>query len=168
VLGYGDQALEQFGGKRSAFDLLNRDFELGDQRVRSLLAGAGIAVELQDKPLAVLSGGQKARLMLLTLRLTNPNFYLLDEPTNHPDIDGQETLEDELLKHEASCMLASHDRSFIRAIGNRFWLVERRRLVEVDSPEPFFAAAAGDRLIEVTSPAKNFAGDVGISLRPSS
>jgi len=144
VLGYGDQALEQFGGQRSPFDLLNRGFELGDQRVRSLLAGAGIAVELQGKPLSVLSGGQKARLMLLALRLTNPNFYLLDEPTNHLDIDGQETLEDELLKHEASCVLASHDRSFIRAIGNRFWLIERRRLVEVDSPEPFFAAAAGE------------------------
>jgi ATPase subunit of ABC transporter with duplicated ATPase domains len=143
VLGYGDQALEQFGGKRTPFDLLNRGFELGDQRVRSLLAGAGIAMELQDKPLAVLSGGQKARLMLLTLRLTNPNFYLLDEPTNHLDIDGQETLEEELLKHEASCVLASHDRSFIRAIGNRFWLIDRRRLVEVDSPEPFFEAAAG-------------------------
>ncbi|MGE0283276.1 MAG: ABC-F family ATP-binding cassette domain-containing protein [Rhizobiaceae bacterium] len=145
VLGYGDQALEQFGGKRSPFDLLNRGFELGDQRVRSLLAGAGIAVELQDKPLVLLSGGQKARLMLLTLRLTNPNFYLLDEPTNHLDIDGQETLEDELLQHEASCVLASHDRSFIRAIGNRFWLIERRRLVEIDSPEPFFTAAASDR-----------------------
>ena len=143
VLGYGDQALEQFSGQRSPFELLNRGFELGDQRVRSLLAGAGIAVELQDKPLAVLSGGQKARLMLLTLRLANPNFYLLDEPTNHLDIDGQETLEDELLKHEASCVLASHDRSFIRAIGNRFWLIDRRRLVEVDSPEAFFAAAAG-------------------------
>jgi ATPase subunit of ABC transporter with duplicated ATPase domains len=143
VLGYGDQALEQFGGRRTPFEMLNRGFELGDQRVRSLLAGAGIAVELQDKPLALLSGGQKARLMLLTLRLTNPNFYLLDEPTNHLDIDGQETLEDELLAHEASCILASHDRSFIRAVGNRFWLIDRRKLVEVDSPEPFFTAASG-------------------------
>jgi ATPase subunit of ABC transporter with duplicated ATPase domains len=90
----------------------------------------------------VLSGGQKARLTMLALRLTNPNFYLLDEPTNHLDIDGQEALEEELLKHQASCVLASHDRSFIRAIGNRFWLIEKRKLTEVEDPEGFFREVA--------------------------
>jgi ATPase subunit of ABC transporter with duplicated ATPase domains len=75
------------------------------------------------------------------LRLAEPNFYLLDEPTNHLDIDGQEALEGELMAHQASCLVVSHDRSFVRAIGNRFWQIERRRLIEVESPEPFFAAA---------------------------
>ncbi|MNL66246.1 putative ABC transporter ATP-binding protein [compost metagenome] len=79
---------------------------------------------------------------MLVLRLREPNFYLLDEPTNHLDIEGQEALEDELAKNEASCLLVSHDRSFVRNIGNRFWLIERRRLVEVEDPEDFFAAAA--------------------------
>ncbi len=78
---------------------------------------------------------------MLVLRLTDPNFYLLDEPTNHLDIDGQEALEGELMAQEASCPLVSHDRSFVRAIGNRFWLVEKKRLVEVDGPEEFLAAA---------------------------
>ena len=100
---------------------------------------------MQERPIGVLSGGQKARLVMLVLRLANPNFYLLDEPTNHLDIDGQEALEAELLAHQASCLLVSHDRSFIRAIGNRFWLIERKRLVEVESPEAFFAAAASVR-----------------------
>lgn len=81
---------------------------------------------------------------MLVLRLTEPNFYLLDEPTNHLDIDGQEALEDELVKHGAACLLVSHDRSFIRAVGNRFWQVDRNKLVEVDSPEPFFASALAD------------------------
>ena len=80
---------------------------------------------------------------MLMLRLANPNFYLLDEPTNHLDIDGQEALESELMAHQASCLLVSHDRSFVRAVGNRFWMIDRKRLVEVESPEPFFAAAAG-------------------------
>jgi ATPase subunit of ABC transporter with duplicated ATPase domains len=97
---------------------------------------------MQEKRIGALSGGQKARLMMLVLRLTDPNFYLLDEPTNHLDIDGQEALEEELLAHQASCVLASHDRSFIRAVGNRFWLIEKRRLVEVDSPEAFFRSVA--------------------------
>ena len=60
----------------------------------------------------------------------------------HLDIDGQEALEVELLKHEASCLLVSHDRSFVRNVGNRFWLIEKRRLVEVESPEAFFADVA--------------------------
>ena len=74
------------------------------------------------------------------LRLANPNFYLLDEPTNHLDIEGQEALEAELLAQGATCLLVSHDRSFVRNVGNRFWQIEKRRLVEVDDPEPFFAA----------------------------
>jgi ATPase subunit of ABC transporter with duplicated ATPase domains len=78
---------------------------------------------------------------MLVLRLRAPNFYLLDEPTNHLDIDGQEALESELLAQEASCLLVSHDRSFVRAIGNRFWLIDKRRLVEIDGPEDFFASA---------------------------
>ncbi len=84
--------------------------------------------------------------MMLMLRLAYPNFYLLDEPTNHLDIEGQEALESELLAHEATSLLVSHDRSFIRAVANRFWLINQRKLVEVDDPEGFFALAFGGSL----------------------
>ena len=47
----------------------------------------------------------------------------------------------ELLEHQASCLLVSHDRSFVRAIGNRFWLIDGKKLVEVDGPEEFFTSA---------------------------
>ena len=120
-----------------------RRFEISDQRARSLLAGAGLGIEMQSRAIGMLSGGQKARLAMLILRLANPNFYLLDEPTNHLDIEGQEALESELMAHEASCLLVSHDRSFVRAVGNRFWQIEKRRLIEVEGPEEFFASAAG-------------------------
>lgn len=116
-------------------------FDLGDQRSRSLLAGAGFAVEKQTRPIGELSFGQRARLGLLALRLQEPNFYLLDEPTNHVDIPGQEALEAEIRLHEASCVLVSHDRSFVRGVGTRFWVIDGKRLREVDSPEPFFAEA---------------------------
>jgi ATPase subunit of ABC transporter with duplicated ATPase domains len=138
VLGYGDQNLADLDPSAAPLALLTRRFELGEQRARSLLAGAGMTIEMQDNPIGRLSGGQRARLAMLALRLTHPNFYLLDEPTNHLDIDGQEALEDELLEHEASCLLVSHDRSFVRAVGNRFWLIEKKRLVEVNDPEGFF------------------------------
>ena len=120
---------------------ITRRFDVGDQRARTLLAGAGLSIEMQGRPIERLSGGQKARLGMLLLRLSQPNFYLLDEPTNHLDIEGQEALEDELMVHQASCLLVSHDRSFVRTVANRFWVIERKRLVEQEGPEAFFAAA---------------------------
>ncbi|HSX75876.1 MAG TPA: ATP-binding cassette domain-containing protein, partial [Shinella sp.] len=107
-----------------------------------LLAGAGMTIDMQSNPVGRLSGGQKARLGMLALRLTDPNVYLLDEPTNHLDIEGQEALERELTANEASCLFVSHDRAFVRAVANRFWVIEKRRLIEVDGPEDFFAEAA--------------------------
>ncbi|WP_421870681.1 ABC-F family ATP-binding cassette domain-containing protein [Pararhizobium sp.] len=142
VLGYGDQALADLRPAETPMATIIRRFDIGDQRARALLAGAGMSIELQARPVGQLSGGQKARLGMLILRLTNPNFYLLDEPTNHLDIDGQEALEAELMAQQASCLFVSHDRSFVRAVANRFWLIDRKKLVEVDSPEGFFAEAA--------------------------
>jgi ATPase subunit of ABC transporter with duplicated ATPase domains len=141
VLGYGDQALADLDDRRSPHETIIHRFDIGDQRARTMLASAGMTIEMQGRPVAELSGGQKARLGLLVLRLQEPNFYLLDEPTNHLDIDGQEALESELIGQRGSCLLVSHDRSFVRATGNRFWLIEGRKMIEVDSPEPFFEAA---------------------------
>ncbi|MFK3778154.1 ABC-F family ATP-binding cassette domain-containing protein [Agrobacterium sp. NPDC089420] len=141
VAGYIDQSLADIDGERTPLALITRRFDLGDQRAHGLLAGAGIDMEMQKRRVASLSGGQKARLAMLMLRLTEPNFYLLDEPTNHLDIEGQEALEREITGREASCVLVSHDRSFVRAVANRFWLIDKRRLVEVDDPEAFFASA---------------------------
>jgi len=140
VLGYGDQALGDVSDSDTPMQTVTRRFDVGEQRARALLAGAGMAVELQEKRVGQLSGGQKARLGLLVLRLANPNFYLLDEPTNHLDIDGQEALEGELLAPQASCLFVSHDRSFVRTVANRFWVIEKKKLVEADSPEAFFTA----------------------------
>jgi ATPase subunit of ABC transporter with duplicated ATPase domains len=142
ILGYGDQSQGDLADGDTPIGTIIRRFDVGDQRARSLLAGAGMTFEMQGRPVGQLSGGQKARLGMLVLRLADPNFYLLDEPTNHLDIDGQEALEGELTRHQASCLLVSHDRSFVRAVANRFWLIEKKTLVDVDSPEGFFASAA--------------------------
>ncbi len=138
ALGYSDQNLAQLPDSMTPQALISQ--HANDQTTKTLLAGAGIKPDWQTRPLGKLSGGQRARLAMLLLRLSNPNFYLLDEPTNHLDIEGQEALESELLTQGATCLLVSHDRDFIRAVGSRFWQVEKRRLIEVDSPEPFFQA----------------------------
>jgi ATPase subunit of ABC transporter with duplicated ATPase domains len=140
VLGCCDQYLADLADADTPMRTIIRRFDVGDQRARALLAGSGLAIEMQGRPIGQLSGGQKARLGMLLLRLAQPNFYLLDEPTNHLDIEGQEALEDELMSHQASCLLVSHDRNFVRTVGNRFWLIERKRLVEPEGPEGFFAS----------------------------
>ncbi|PUB11033.1 ATP-binding cassette domain-containing protein [Yoonia sediminilitoris] len=135
--GYSDQQLSQLDDTDTPMTAVAGTFDVGDQRARGLLAGAGVNIQMQDTKIGALSGGQKARLAMLILRLQQPNFYLLDEPTNHLDIAGQEALEEELIHHGASCLLVSHDRSFLRNVGNRFWQIDRKRLVEVDDPEAF-------------------------------
>lgn len=144
VPGYVDQAMSFLPGKETLLGYITSRFDEGDQRSKSLLAAAGFSMEKQDRPISELSFGQRARLGLLAIRLQEPNFYLLDEPTNHVDIPGQERLEDEILAHGATSILVSHDRSFVRGLGNRFFVIEGRRLKEVDSPEPHFAEMAAE------------------------
>jgi ATPase subunit of ABC transporter with duplicated ATPase domains len=119
VMGYMDQQMSQLPEKATPHAFISGRFDLGDQKVRSLLASAGIAMDRQGRPIGQLSPGQKARLGLLALRLAEPNFYLLDEPTNHIDIAGQERLEDEIVAQGATCVLVSHDRAFVQAVATR-------------------------------------------------
>ncbi|MEL6684369.1 MAG: ABC-F family ATP-binding cassette domain-containing protein [Pseudomonadota bacterium] len=139
AMGYSDQHLSQLDDTDTPMTAVAGQFDVGDQRARGLLAAAGVNIQMQDTKIGALSGGQKARLAMLILRLQQPNFYLLDEPTNHLDIEGQEALEEELIHHGAACLLVSHDRSFLRNVGNRFWQIARKRLIEVDDPEAFLA-----------------------------
>ncbi|WP_210496350.1 ABC-F family ATP-binding cassette domain-containing protein [Microvirga antarctica] len=143
VMGATDQDMSQLPPKATPHDFILSTFRLGDQRSVGLLAGAGFPIETQQRPIARMSPGQKARLGLLALRLTEPNLYLLDEPTNHVDIPGREQLETELLASDATCLVISHDRSFVKAVGTRFLLVDGKRIREIDGPEAFYATVAG-------------------------
>jgi len=143
ALGYVDQDMRQLPDKATAHDFILSRFRLGDQRSRAVLAEAGFSIERQGLPIARLSPGQKARLGLLALRLSEPNFYLMDEPTNHVDIPGREQLEAEILDAEATCIVVSHDRSFVTAIGTRFLLIDKGRLREIDGPEEFYETMQG-------------------------
>jgi ATPase subunit of ABC transporter with duplicated ATPase domains len=145
VEGWSDQDLGQLDAFPTPWAAVTEPFDVGDQRARALLAGAGIGIDLQGTRISALSGGQRSRLAMLVLRLTNPNLYLLDEPTNHLDIEGQEALEGELCAREASGLLVSHDRAFVRGVGTRFWQISGRRLLEVEGPEEFFKEALGGR-----------------------
>jgi ATPase subunit of ABC transporter with duplicated ATPase domains len=137
-LGYSNQALSQLDAFPTPWEAVKRSSDLSDQQARSQLAAAGIMVDAQAAPIGRFSGGQRARVAMLLLRLAQPNFYLLDEPTNHLDIEGQDMLESELIEHEAACLLVSHDRAFVRAVATRIWVIDGKRLVEVDEIDPVF------------------------------
>ena len=137
VLGYVDQDMSQLSARSTPDDVVGA-FRIGDARSRALLAAAGFPVDRQQRPVGQLSLGQRARLGLLALRLTEPNFYLMDEPTNHVDIAGREALESEILTHQATGILVSHDRSFVRNVGTRFLMIDGKRLREVESADSFF------------------------------
>jgi len=135
VMGYVDQQMSQLPAAQTPLAFIAGTFPLGDQRSTSLLAAAGFDIDTQKRPIASMSPGQKARLGLLALRLVEPNFYLMDEPTNHVDIAGQERLESEILAPSAkggaaTCVLVSHDRAFVKAIATRILRIDRGRLLE--------------------------------------
>ncbi len=84
--------------------------------INRILKGLGFLEEDYEKPINILSGGQKTRVALCKLLLTKPEILLLDEPTNHLDLDAIEWLEDYLKTYKGTIIIISHDRFFLDAI----------------------------------------------------
>jgi ATPase subunit of ABC transporter with duplicated ATPase domains len=139
-LAYFDQAMSGLPLDSSLIDYLQSAQGVTERDAARQLAQAGFAFARIREPIDVLSFGERARLLFLRLKLETPNLYILDEPTSHLDIEGQEALESQLDEAEAACVFVSHDRWFTRAVATRFLEIRRGRLVEIDSPEPFFEA----------------------------
>ncbi|HVS17278.1 MAG TPA: ABC-F family ATP-binding cassette domain-containing protein [Planctomycetota bacterium] len=86
---------------------------------RSLLGAFDFPGDDIDKPIAVLSGGERSRLVLAQMLFDPPNFLVLDEPTNHLDLDTKEMLVKTLTGFEGTMLFVSHDRTFLRGMANR-------------------------------------------------
>ncbi len=137
-LGYYDQELTEVAGAVSAIDFLAERCGRDTQSLRSALVATGFDFAMHDQAVNTLSGGERARLLILALALGNVNFLILDEPTNHIDIDGKEQLEAQLSDGSATLLVTSHDRYFIDAVANRFlWIVEGG-LRELSDAEPYY------------------------------
>jgi ATPase subunit of ABC transporter with duplicated ATPase domains len=87
--------------------------------LRTLLGAFGFSGSSAEKSCSVLSGGEKARLVMAVMLFDPPNFLVLDEPTNHLDLDTKEMLIRALSKFEGTLLFVSHDRAFLSALSNR-------------------------------------------------
>ena len=125
----GDQlkkAMDTYGKKYEEFEKKNGYAYKSE--VRGTLKGLGFSDEEMNKPVNVLSGGEKTRVLLAKLLLSKPSLLLLDEPTNHLDADAIEWLEAFLRSYEETIMIISHDRYFLDQSVNRIFEMENKRL----------------------------------------
>ncbi len=139
-LGYFDQELAEVSGPTRMIDFVLKRVEHDMQTVTAVLAGAGFDRASRNKPLNVLSGGERARLLFAVISMMGPNFLILDEPTNHLDIEGREQIQAELAKTNATLFITSHDRLFTESLATRFFWIRDETLIEVSSPDAYFEA----------------------------
>ncbi len=137
---YFDQTMRDLPLAESLLDYVLAAEGVTEREAVRALAQAGFAFTRIREPILTSSHGERSRLTFLKLKLMRPNLYLLDEPTSHLDIEGQEDLEGQLEEAEVACIFVSHDRWFTRAAATRFVEIRKGRLVEVDSPDAFFEA----------------------------
>ena len=117
-VGYYDQTQSKLTPSNTVLDELWNDFKLTPEvEIRNRLGAFLFSGDDVKKSVGMLSGGEKARLLLAKLSLENNNFLILDEPTNHLDIDSKEVLENALIDFDGTLLFVSHDRYFINRVA---------------------------------------------------
>jgi ATPase subunit of ABC transporter with duplicated ATPase domains len=117
---FAQHAMDLLDGEATVFETLDAAFPHAGQGTLRTLAGAfGFSGDEVDKRCRVLSGGEKARLVMALMLFDPPNFLVLDEPTNHLDMATKEMLIEALRDYEGTMLFVSHDRHFLAALSNR-------------------------------------------------
>ncbi len=117
---FAQHAMDLLGGERTVFEELEYSFpQAGQGSLRALAGCFGFSGDDVEKKCRVLSGGEKARLVMAKMLFDPPNFLVLDEPTNHLDMATKEMLIGALAQFEGTMLFVSHDRHFLAALSNR-------------------------------------------------
>lgn len=117
---FAQHAMDLLDGERTVFETLEHEFPRAGQGPLRALAGCfGFSGDDVEKRCRVLSGGEKARLVMAIMLFDPPNLLVLDEPTNHLDLDTKEMLIQALSEYEGTMLFVSHDRHFLGALSNR-------------------------------------------------
>ncbi len=132
IIGYLPQEIRFENDDLTIYDYCRTFFVGGESELRSKLHRFYFSDESINKKLKNISGGEKVRIKLLELILKKANFLILDEPTNHIDIDTKEILEESLLDYDGTILFISHDRYFINKIATKIVRIENKKLVSYD------------------------------------
>jgi len=117
---FAQHAMDVLDGEQTVFEWLESEFPRAGQGSLRALAGCfGFSGDDIEKKCRVLSGGEKARLVMAAMLFDPPNFLVLDEPTNHLDLDTKEMLIKALSEYEGTMLFVSHDRHFLSELSNR-------------------------------------------------
>ena len=117
---FAQHAMELLDGDRTVLQSLEDSFpQAGQAPLRALAGCFGFSGDEIEKKCRVLSGGEKARLVMAKMLFDPPNFLVLDEPTNHLDIATKQMLIEALSRYEGAMLFVSHDRHFLAALSNR-------------------------------------------------
>ncbi|MGH6762367.1 MAG: ABC-F family ATP-binding cassette domain-containing protein [Phyllobacterium sp.] len=117
---FAQHAMDLLDGERTVFQSLEDQFpQAGQGSLRALAGCFGFSGDDVEKKCRVLSGGEKARLVMAMMLFDPPNLLVLDEPTNHLDLDTKEMLVKALSGYEGTMLFVSHDRHFLGALSNR-------------------------------------------------
>ena len=131
-LGYIPQEVRFDDEELTIYEYVRQFFVGGESELRSKLVQFYFGGEVLKKKIRSLSGGEKVRIKLLELNIKNVNFLILDEPTNHIDIDTREILENALLEFKGTVLFVSHDRYFINKIATRVIRIENLKIVNYE------------------------------------
>ena len=128
-IGYFDQQMAQYESNDTVLDDFQKAYpSLNDFEARSALGAFMFSGEEVFKTVSMLSGGERVRLALCKLFMKKPNFLILDEPTNHMDIVGKETLEEMLADFPGTLIFVSHDRYFVQKIAQSILCFEKDKV----------------------------------------
>jgi len=117
---FAQHSMDLLDGEETIFESLERSFpQAGQGSLRTLAGCFGFSGDDVEKPCRVLSGGEKARLVMAKMLFDPPNLLVLDEPTNHLDMATKEMLVTALADFEGTMLFVSHDRHFLAALSNR-------------------------------------------------
>lgn len=151
-IGYFSQSYERLNSNETIMENFLNEYGYTDEQTRKLLGSMLFRGEEVFKEIGTLSGGQKARLVLLKLVLDGANCLILDEPTNHLDISAKEAVEAALETFDGTVLLVSHDRYLVNEVAERIWEIEEGTMKDYKGNYDFYLEQKEKQKILKVSP----------------